>query len=37
MDIIQSFSHEFVFDKHEYIDYTVMKDMVIETIKGLFK
>ena len=37
MDIIQSFSHEYVFDKHEYIDYSVMKDMVIETIKGLFK
>ncbi len=37
MDIIQSFSHEFVFDKHEYIDYFVMKDMVIELVKGLFK
>lgn len=37
MDIIQSFSHEYVFDKHEYIDYDTMKDMVIETIKGLFK
>ena len=37
MDIIQSFSHEFVFDKHEYIDYFVMKDMVINLVKGLFK
>lgn len=37
MDIIQSFSHEYVFDKHDYIDYAIMKDMVIETIKGLFK
>lgn len=36
MDIIQSFSHEYVFDKHEYIDYVVMKDMVVELIKGLF-
>ena len=37
MNIIQTFSHEYVFDKHDYIDYVVMKDMVIETIKGLFK
>lgn len=37
MDIIQSFSHEFVFDKHEYIDYFVMKDMVVKIIVGLFK
>lgn len=36
MDIIQSFSHEYVFDKHEYIDYIVMKDMVIKIIKDLF-
>ena len=36
MDIIQSFSHEYVFDKHEYIDYVVMKDMVVDLIKGLF-
>ena len=37
MDIIQSFSHEYVFDKHEYIDYSVMKEMVIDLIIGLFK
>ena len=37
MDIIQSFSHEYVFDKHEYIDYAVMKEMVIDLIIGLFK
>ena len=36
MDIIQSFSHEYVFDKHEYIDYFIMKDMVIKMLKGLF-
>ena len=36
MDIIQSFSHEYVFDKHDYIDYTVMKDMVITIVKDLF-
>ena len=37
MDVIQSFSHEFVFDKHEYIDYIVMKDMVIKLVKSLFE
>lgn len=37
MDIIQSFSHEYVFDKHEYIDYDVMREMVTETIIKLFK
>lgn len=37
MDIIQSFSHEYVFDKHEYIDYFVMRDMVIKTVVNLFK
>ena len=36
MDIIQSFSHEYVFDKHVYIDYFVMKEMVIKTLKSLF-
>jgi AcrR family transcriptional regulator len=36
MDIIQSFSHEYVFDKHEYIDYLIMKDMVVKTIVNLF-
>ena len=37
MDIIQSFSHEYIFDKHDYIDYFVMKDMVINSIVNLFK
>ena len=37
MDIIQSFSHEYVFDKHDYIDYIVMKNMVVDLVKGLFK
>lgn len=37
MDIIQSFSHEYVFDKHDYIDYFVMRDMVTKTVINLFK
>ena len=37
INIVQSFSHEYIFDKHEYIDYFVMRDMVIKTILDLFK
>lgn len=36
MDLIQSFSHEYVFDKHEYIDYFIMRSMVEKTVIGLF-
>ena len=36
MDIVQSFCHEYIFDKHEYIDYDVLKDMVTETLIKLF-
>ena len=37
MDIIQSFSHEYIYDKHEYIDYFVMRDMVTDVLIELFK
>ncbi len=37
MDIIQSFSHEYVFDKHEYIDYDVMREMVVATLIKMFE
>lgn len=36
MDIIQSFSHEVVFDKHKYIDYDFMRKLVIETLVKIF-
>ena len=36
MDIIQSFSHEYVFDKHEYIDYFAMREIVTNTLINLF-
>ena len=36
MDIIQSFSHEYIFDKHDYIDYFIMREMVTQTIINLF-
>ncbi len=37
MDIIQSFSHEYIYDKHDYIDYFVMRDMVTDVLIKLFK
>lgn len=37
MNIIQSFSHEFVYDKHSYIDYEKMKTIVCNSIISLFK
>jgi AcrR family transcriptional regulator len=36
INIVQSFSHEYIFDKHEYIDYFVMREMVTKTILDLF-
>ncbi len=37
MDIIQSFSHEYVYDKHDYIDYSIMKNMVVKAVTTLFE
>lgn len=37
MNIIQSFAHEFIYDKHEYIDYQAMKNIIYEMIISLFK
>ena len=37
MDTVQSFAHEYVFDKHDYIDYEVMREMVIKILTELFK
>ncbi len=36
MNIVQSFCHEYVFDKHEYIDYDAMREMVITSLIKLF-
>lgn len=36
MNIIQSFSHEYVFDNHHYIDYPKMKEIVCGIIVALF-
>lgn len=37
MNLVQSFSHEYVFDNHDYIDYSVMHEIVCNTIINLFK
>lgn len=37
MNMIQSFAHEYVFDKHEYIDYAAMRDIVCKQIVSLFE
>ena len=36
MDIAQSFSHEFIFDHHPYIDYVAMRKIVENTLVSLF-
>ncbi len=37
MNIVQSFAHEYVFDKHPYIDYAAMRKTVCTTVINLFK
>ena len=36
MNLMQSFSHEFVYDRHEYIDYEQMRTVTIQMIYDLF-
>ena len=36
MNIVQSFAHEYVFDKHQYIDYPKMRNIVCNIIIKLF-
>ena len=37
MNIVQSFSHEFVYDHHTYIDYDAMRNIVQNTLVALFE
>lgn len=37
MNIVQSFAHETVFDRHSYIDYAKMKELVCDILAGLFR
>lgn len=36
LNLVQSFAHESVYDKHDYIDYSAMRKMVEKTIVNLF-
>lgn len=36
MNLVQSFSHEFIYDQHSYIDYDAMQSIVFNTIINLF-
>ncbi len=35
--ILQNFAHECIFDRHEYLDYTKMRNICITSVKNLFK
>lgn len=37
MNSIQSFAHEYVYDKHDYIDYDVMRNAVVKMLVYLFE
>ncbi len=37
LGIVQNFAHEVIFDKHDYIDYNAMKDLVKTILIDLFK
>ena len=37
MNLIQSYAHESIYDKHDYIDYSAMKDAVIKSLVLLFQ
>ncbi len=37
MNLVQSFAHEYVFDNHEYINYSVMREIVIVSVAKMFE
>lgn len=37
MNVVQSFAHEYVYDKHSYLDYDKMKKLVCANIIGLLR
>ena len=37
MGILQDFAHEFIYDKHDYIDYDFLRDMVKQTLINIFE
>lgn len=37
MNMVQSFAHEYVFDNHDYINYSVMREIVISSVARMFE
>ena len=37
MNVVQAFAHEYVFDKHDYINYEVMRRLVCRMLTDLFE
>ncbi len=37
METVQSYAHECVYDKHDYVDYSLMRTIIIKTIKTIFE
>lgn len=37
MNMVQSFAHEYVFDNHDYINYSVMREIVIASVARVFE
>lgn len=37
MNLIQSYAHEAIYDKHDYLDYAVMRSRVVDILVDLFK
>ena len=37
MDIVQSYAHEYLYDKHDYIDYGHMSELVCSSIANILK
>ena len=37
MNVVQSFAHEYVFDHHRYLNYDVMKTVVIDFLVNLIQ
>lgn len=37
MGILQDFAHEYIYDKHDYIDYDFLRDMVKQTLINIFE
>ncbi|MBR4800605.1 MAG: hypothetical protein IK048_02920 [Clostridia bacterium] len=37
MNLVQSYAHEAIYDKHDYIDYSAMKEAVIKALVYMFE